>query len=66
MALIRGGEIHEGLHLAVACIELCRKHGAFRLLERIYGVQQYLQRLTTSLEQATAVLREALDGPVEY
>src|SRR6266566_702138 len=66
MALIRGGEIQHGVDLAVECTELCRKHGAFRLLERIYGMQQYLQHLTTSLERATAVLREALDGPIEY
>ena len=66
MALIRGGEIQHGVDLAVECTELCRKHGAFRLLERIYGMQQYLQHLTTSLERTTAVLREALDGPIEY
>ncbi|TME04898.1 MAG: helix-turn-helix transcriptional regulator [Chloroflexi bacterium] len=66
MALIRGGEIQCGVALAVECIELCRKHGAFRLLERIYRMQQYLQCLTTSLEQSTALLREALDGPIEY
>ncbi len=66
MALIRGGEIQQGVGLAVECTELCRKHGAFRLLERIYGMQRYLQHLTTSLERTTAVLREALDGPIEY
>jgi transcriptional regulator with XRE-family HTH domain len=66
MALIRGGEIQQGVDLAVECTELCRKHGAFRLLERIYGMQQYLQHLTTSLERTTAVLREALDGPIDY
>jgi transcriptional regulator with XRE-family HTH domain len=66
MALIRGGEIQHGVDLAVECIELCRKCGAFRLLERIYSMQRYLQRLTTSLERTTAVLREALDGAVEY
>jgi tetratricopeptide (TPR) repeat protein len=66
MALIHGGEIHDGVDLAVECVELCGKHGAFRLLERIYGIQRYLQRLTTSLERAAAVLREALDGPLEY
>lgn len=65
MALIRGGEIQDGVGLAVECIELCRKCGTFRLLERIYRMQQYLQCLTTSLERATAVLREALDGPIE-
>ncbi len=66
MALIRGGEIPHGVALAVECIELCKKHGAFRLLERIYSMQRYLHRLTTSLQRTTAELREALDGPVEY
>lgn len=66
MALIRGGEIQHGVALAVECIELCKKHGAFRLLERIYSTQQHLQRLTISLERAGAELREALDGQVEY
>ena len=65
-ALILGGEIHQGVDRAVECVELCKKYGAFRLLERLYGVQRYLQRFTISLERATAVLREALDGPVEY
>ncbi len=66
MALLRGGEIHCGVDLAVECIALCKKHGAFHLLERIYRMEQYLQGLIRNLGEATAVLREALDGPIEY
>ena len=66
MVLVRGGEISEGVKLAVEATELCKKHGNVRLLDRIYGVQQYIDRLTREIGSAGSTLREALDGPIEY
>ncbi|GCE18948.1 helix-turn-helix domain-containing protein [Dictyobacter kobayashii] len=66
MALVRGGEIKSGAELAVESIEQCREHGTIRLMERIYGVQKYLDHLTREIGMVGATLREALDGPIEY
>lgn len=66
IALVRGGELEAGTNLALECIEQCRKYGTIRLLERIYGVQNYLQSLRKQVGQYGDLLQEALDGPVEY
>jgi transcriptional regulator with XRE-family HTH domain len=66
MTLVRGGEIRQGIELAVEAVALCRKQGNMRLLERVYGIQQYLDRLTREIGNAGSVLREALAGPIEY
>lgn len=66
MALVHGGEIKEGVDLAIKSAQLCRKHGTIRLMERIYGVQQFLDKFTREIGQASGMLREALDGPIEY
>lgn len=66
MALVRGGEIQKGIELAVECTELCRSFGTIRLLERIYGVQNYLQKLSRDINASTDILRDALNGPSEY
>ncbi|MBE3561662.1 MAG: helix-turn-helix transcriptional regulator [Ktedonobacteraceae bacterium] len=66
MALVHGSDIQEGVNLAVESLHLCRIHGTVRLMERIYGVQQYLDNLTRNIGQASATLRAELYGPVEY
>lgn len=66
MALVHGGEIKSGVDLAVEAATICHASGNNRFLERIYGIQQYLGRLTREAGQASTVLREALDGSVEY
>jgi hypothetical protein len=66
MVLVRGGEIRQGINVAVESVDLCRKHGNVRLMERIYGVQQYLDRLSREISNAGSELREALAGPIEY
>jgi len=66
MVLVRNGDIREGVEIAVEAIALCRKHGNLRLLDRVYGLQQYLDRLTKEIGNAGSLLREALDGPIEY
>ncbi len=65
MALVQGGEIESGIKLAVEATALCKKYGTIRLLERIYSVQRYLDKLSKKLGQAGTELQEALDGPVE-
>jgi hypothetical protein len=45
MALVHGGEIREGVNLAIESTQLCRTHGTIRLMERICGVQQYIEKL---------------------
>ena len=66
MALVHGGEIKEGVDLAIESTQLCRKHGTIRLMERIYGVQQHIDKLTREIGHAGNELREVLYGPVEY
>lgn len=66
MVLVRGGEMREGINVAIESVHLCRVHGNIRLMERIYGVQQYLDKLTREIGQAGGELREALYGPIEY
>ena len=66
MVLVRDGEIRQSVQMAVEAVELCRKQGNMRLLERVYGVQQYLDRLSREIGNAGSELREALAGPIEY
>lgn len=66
IALVRSGEINSGVELAIESVQLCREHGTIRLMERIYGVQRYLDQLTREIGQVGANLRQALDGPIEY
>jgi tetratricopeptide (TPR) repeat protein len=66
MVLVRNGEIRQGVQMAIEAVELSRKHDNVRVLERIYGVQQYLDRLSREIGNARGELREALAGPVEY
>jgi len=66
MALVRGGEVQKGIELAIECTELCRRFGTLRLLERIYSVQSYLQKLSREINASTDILRDALDGSSEY
>ncbi len=66
MVLVHGGEIRQGTKIAVECVDLCRKHGDIRMLDRVYGVQQYLDRLSREIGNAGSTLRDALDGNIEY
>ncbi len=66
MVLVRDGEIRQGVELAVDALDLCRKQGNIRLLERVYGIQQYLDRLTREIGNSASVLREAIAGPIDY
>jgi hypothetical protein len=60
--LVKGGEYREGIRLAIDATEQIRVAGTFRFLDRIYGIQQYLDKLTREITQLSTPLREVLDG----
>ena len=66
MVLVHGGEIQQGIEIAVESISLCRQQGNVRLLDRIYAVQQYLDNLARKIGSTGNTLRDALTGPIEY
>jgi transcriptional regulator with XRE-family HTH domain len=61
-ALIKGNEFRDGIKIAVEAAEQIQATGVMRYLDRIYGIQQYLDRLTREIGQLSAPLREILDG----
>jgi len=61
-ALIKGNEFRSGIQLAVEAAEQIQASGILRYLDRIYGIQQYLDKLTREIGQLSAPLREILDG----
>ena len=60
-ALVKGGELRDGIKLAIDATEQIRVAGTLRFLDRIYGIQQYLDKLTREIMQLSAPLREVLD-----
>jgi tetratricopeptide (TPR) repeat protein len=66
VTLVRGGEYHEGGELAIESAQLCRAYGNIRCLERVYGVQRYLERLSREAGRISGDIREALDGPLGH
>lgn len=61
-ALIKGNELRPGIQLAVEAAEQIQATGVLRYLDRIYGIQQYLDKLTREIGQLSMPLREILDG----
>jgi len=66
MTLVHSGDIANGTQLAVEAAQLCYKQGDYRHLERIYSIQAYLDQVTRRFGNASALVRDALHGPVEY
>lgn len=66
VTLVRGGEFRAGGELAVESAQLCRAYGNIRCLERVIGVQKYLERLSREIGSIGADIREAIDGPVGH
>lgn len=67
MALVRGGEVSEGTKIAVDAALYCQKVGNYRMLERVYTIQNYLDHLEMDINNARRTLRDVLlNGPVEY
>lgn len=60
--LVKGGEYREGIRLAIDAAEEIRVAGTLRFLDRIYGIQQYLDKLTREITHLSTPLREVLDG----
>ena len=60
--LVKGGEFREGIQIAVETAEQVKAAGIERYLDRIYGIQQYLDKLTREIGQMTEPLRDILDG----
>ena len=63
--LVRAGDLHEGVQIAIAVAQFARNQGHNRLLERISRLHNYLDRKVFEIGQANMSLREALIGPVE-
>ena len=53
MVLVRGGDMRNGLPLAMEAAQLCYKPGDMRHLERMFNLQRYLDHMSR-------------DGPTEY
>lgn len=66
IVLVHGGEIRQGVTKAIECIDLVKRSGNLRMMDRIYGVQQYIDRLSHEIGSAGMMLREALTGPIGY
>ncbi len=61
-ALVKGGEFREGIQIAVEAAKQIKAGGIERYLDRIYGIQQYLDNLTRQIGHMTEPLRDILDG----
>lgn len=66
MVLVRGGDLTNGLPLAIEAAQLCYQLGDFRHLERMFNLQHYLDRMSQDFVNASANLRYVLNGPTEY
>lgn len=66
VTLVRGGEYLAGGELAIEAAQICRAYGNIRCLERVYGVQRYLERLSRETAKISGDIREALDGPMGH
>lgn len=64
VSLVRGGEYKAGGELAIEAAQMCRAYGNIRCLERVYGVQRYLKRISIETAKLSLDIQEALDGPV--
>jgi len=63
LALINGGEIALGTQIAIQAAQLCSAHGNIRLLERIRGLQRFLERQALHIKRAAVDLDDALNDP---
>jgi len=64
--LVQAGDITAGVDVAIEAAHLCTSTGNYRLLERVYVVQDTIDSLTRNMSKAGARLREAINGPMEY
>jgi tetratricopeptide (TPR) repeat protein len=64
VTLVRGGEYKAGGELAIESAQMCRAHGNIRCLERVYGIQRYLERLSREMARISGEIQGSLDGPL--
>jgi tetratricopeptide (TPR) repeat protein len=62
MTFIKGNELRVGVDVAVDAANQSRAAGIYRFLERIYVIDQYLEKLEREIGSLRSPLREALDG----
>lgn len=65
MALVRGGDITNGGKLAIEAASQCYQTNNYRMLERVFTIERYLEEKAHEYGQLQNALREALKGPVE-
>lgn len=65
MALVRSGDVTNGGNLAIEAAILCHQTNNYRMLERVYTIENYLEQKTNEYGQITTLLRSTLNGPVE-
>jgi len=64
--LIYNGDLHNGEPLAIQAAIDCRTGGHYRLLERVYALNRYIDREILRYGKAKIALSEALEGPIEH
>ena len=64
-ALIYGNIIEEGMQFAVEVAHLAQTYGHQRLLERLYGLQCYLDNRSQFMSRASRILNDILHGQIE-
>jgi transcriptional regulator with XRE-family HTH domain len=60
--LVKGNEFRAGVELAIETAKEIQTVGVLRYLDRIYGIKQYLDKLSWELGHISMPLREVLDG----
>jgi transcriptional regulator with XRE-family HTH domain len=65
MALIRGGDITNGGKLAIEATILCYQTNNYRMLERVFTIERYLEEKAHEYGQVQNALNGALKGQVE-
>jgi len=64
--LIYNGDLYNGEPLAIQAAIDCRTGGHYRLLERVYALNRYIDREILRYGKAKIALSEALEGPIEH
>ena len=59
---MKGNEFRAGVELAIETAKEIQTVGVLRYLDRIYGIKQYLDKLSWELGHISMPLREVLDG----
>jgi tetratricopeptide (TPR) repeat protein len=66
MVLVRSGDLHNGMPMALEASQLCIKRGDLRHLERMVNLQRWVDRSAREFVNAGAELRDVINGDTEY